>query len=115
MATGPFSDDDLGVSCYHAKTGAVELYLNHVLDGPGEYVVVDCTADLGPETRARLQTLHNKVDAQVKDWATFTRQAVEFHLRNARAWANAAVGADLADQVDPSFALIPASQALGVP
>ena len=44
MATGPFSDDDLGVSCYHAKTGAVELYLNHLLDGPGEYVVVDCTA-----------------------------------------------------------------------
>ena len=44
MATGPFSDDDLGVSCYHAKTGAVELYLNHLVDGPGEYVVVDCTA-----------------------------------------------------------------------
>ncbi len=195
MATGPFSDDDLGVSCYHAKTGAVELYLNHLLDGPGEYVVVDCTAgaesfasgmftrfdltflvaeptrkgvgvyrqwsqyaagydvalamvgnkvqheqdeaflrehvgddlltcfghepavrameqgrpsglaDLGPESRAALQVLQDAVDAQVKDWATFTRQAVEFHLRNARAWANAAVGADLALQVDPRFAL----------
>ena len=44
MATGPFSDDDLGVACYHSKTGAVELYLNHLVDGPGEYVVVDCTA-----------------------------------------------------------------------
>jgi CO dehydrogenase maturation factor len=44
MATGPFSENDLGVSCYHAKTGAVELYLNHLIDGPGEYVVVDCTA-----------------------------------------------------------------------
>jgi len=44
LATGPFEDDDLGVSCYHAKTGAVELYLNHLVDGPGEYVVVDCTA-----------------------------------------------------------------------
>ena len=44
LATGPFADDDLGVSCYHAKTGAVELYLNHLADGPGEYVVVDCTA-----------------------------------------------------------------------
>ena len=44
LATGPFSDDDLGVACYHAKTGAVELYLNHLIDGPGEYVVVDCTA-----------------------------------------------------------------------
>ena len=44
MATGPFSDDDLGAACYHSKTGAVELYLNHLVDGPGEYVVVDCTA-----------------------------------------------------------------------
>jgi CO dehydrogenase maturation factor len=44
LATGPFEDGDLGVSCYHAKTGAVELYLNHLVDGPGEYVVVDCTA-----------------------------------------------------------------------
>jgi hypothetical protein len=32
------------VACHHAKTGAVELYLNHLVDGPGEYVVVDCTA-----------------------------------------------------------------------
>jgi len=44
MATGPFGDADLGVACYHSKTGAVELYLNHLIDGPGEYVVVDCTA-----------------------------------------------------------------------
>ena len=44
MAAGSFSDDDLGVACYHSKTGAVELYLNHLADGPGEYVVTDCTA-----------------------------------------------------------------------
>jgi CO dehydrogenase maturation factor len=44
LATGPFGEEDLGVACYHAKTGAVELYLNHLADGPGEYVVVDCTA-----------------------------------------------------------------------
>lgn len=44
MVTGEFDTDDIGVSCYHAKTGAVELYLNHLLDGPGEYVVVDMTA-----------------------------------------------------------------------
>jgi CO dehydrogenase maturation factor len=44
LATGPFGEDDLGVACYHSKTGAVELYLNHLADGPGEYVVVDCTA-----------------------------------------------------------------------
>ncbi len=44
MVTGPFSDADLGVACYHSKTGAVELFLNHLVDGPDEYVVVDMTA-----------------------------------------------------------------------
>ena len=44
LATGPFSEDDLGVACYHSKVGAVELLLNHLIDGPGEYVVVDMTA-----------------------------------------------------------------------
>jgi CO dehydrogenase maturation factor len=42
--TGPFADSDLGVACYHSKVGAVELLLNHLVDGPGEYVVVDMTA-----------------------------------------------------------------------
>jgi CO dehydrogenase maturation factor len=42
--TGPFAADDLGVACYHSKVGAVELLLNHLLDGPGDYVVVDMTA-----------------------------------------------------------------------
>ncbi|MEV5574040.1 ATP-binding protein [Spirillospora sp. NPDC052269] len=44
LVAGGFNDDDLGVSCYHSKTGAVELYLNHLVDGPGEYAVVDMTA-----------------------------------------------------------------------
>jgi CO dehydrogenase maturation factor len=42
--TGEFTEEDLGVACYHSKVGAVELLLNHMLDGPGEYVVVDMTA-----------------------------------------------------------------------
>lgn len=42
--TGPFATEDLGVACYHSKVGAVELVLNHLVDGPGEYVVVDMTA-----------------------------------------------------------------------
>ncbi|MFF4015189.1 ATP-binding protein [Streptomyces sp. NPDC001843] len=44
MVTGSFTDADLGVSCYHSKTGAVELFLNHLVDGRDEYVVVDMTA-----------------------------------------------------------------------
>ena len=195
MVTGPFTDEDLGVACYHAKTGAVELYLNHLVDGTGEYAVVDCTAgaesfasgmftrfdltflvaeptrkgvavyrqwvdyaadydvalkvvgnkvqgpddvaflrdqvgdallcclgqsgavrgmeqgrpfgidDLDEPDRAALAMLRAAVDDTVKDWPKFTRQAVEFHVKNARAWANAAVGEDLAAQVDPGFLL----------
>jgi CO dehydrogenase maturation factor len=205
MVTGPFSDEDLGVACYHAKTGAVELYLNHLLDGPGEYVVVDCTAgaesfasgmftrfdltflvaeptrkgvavyrqwteyaadydvalkvignkvhgpedvaflrehvgdallccvgqsgavrameqgrpfdldDLAETDRAALATLRATVDARPKDWDKFTRQAVEFHLKNARAWANAATGQDLAAQIDPDFTLAPEALCVGLP
>ncbi|MER8086574.1 ATP-binding protein [Streptomyces sp. NPDC058316] len=44
MATGPFTESDLGVACYHSKVGAVELCLNHLVDGPDDYVVVDMTA-----------------------------------------------------------------------
>ncbi|MFF1708164.1 ATP-binding protein [Streptomyces sp. NPDC058252] len=44
MVTGPFTEADLGVACYHSKTGAVELCLNHLVDGQSEYVVVDMTA-----------------------------------------------------------------------
>ncbi|MFV2083130.1 ATP-binding protein [Micromonospora sp. LOL_021] len=195
--TGPFATDDLGVACYHSKVGAVELLLNHLVDGPGEYVVVDMTAgadsfasglftrfdatflvceptvrsvgvyrqyvgyarDYGvrvhvignkiddesdvdflrehvgadlltwvgrsafvkaaergrhqpitamePANRDALDTMRTAVDACVKDWASYTRQAVEFHLRNAAAWANDRVGENLADQVDPEFVLGP--------
>lgn len=44
MVTGAFAEQDLGVSCYHSKVGAAELYLNHLIDGPGQYCVLDMTA-----------------------------------------------------------------------
>src|SRR5689334_17971258 len=44
LVSGALSADDIGVACYHSKTGAVEMLLNHLRDGPGEYVVVDMTA-----------------------------------------------------------------------
>ncbi|MCE7008634.1 ATP-binding protein [Kibdelosporangium philippinense] len=193
--TGPFGEDDLGVACYHSKVGAVELMLNHMADGPGEYVVVDMTAgadsfasglftrfdvtflvceptvrsigvyrqylgyakDFGvkvavvgnkisdeddlaflrdqvgedlltwvsrsghvraaergevrpidafePENREALRTIQALVDATGKDWQRYQDQAVEFHLRNAHAWANERAGRDLAEQIDPEFTL----------
>ncbi|MGK4581793.1 ATP-binding protein [Kitasatospora sp. HPMI-4] len=44
LATGAFAEEDLGVACYHSKVGAVELLLNHLVDGPDEYIVTDMTA-----------------------------------------------------------------------
>ncbi|MGW6742301.1 ATP-binding protein [Streptomyces sp. NPDC055025] len=197
MVTGEFDESDLGVACYHSKLGAVELYLNHLVDGPGEYLVVDMTAgadafasglftrfdltflvaeptrkgvsvyrqyrdharefgiplavvgnkvtgeddllflkehvgdDLlahcvhSPFVRAQeqgrargdleahnlhaLERLRSALDARTKDWTAFQKHAVEFHLRNATAWANRATGIDLATQIDPGFEHGPAA------
>lgn len=200
--TGGFAESDLGVACYHAKVGAVELILNHLVDGPGEYVVVDMTAgadafasglftrfdrtfvvceptvrgvgvyqqyvgyardhelaisvvgnkvadladeaflrdhvgadllacvgvsphvraaeqgrirpigELEPATIAALDAMRGLVDATAQDWTRFTRQAVQFHLRNAHAWANARTGVDLSTQIDPHFVLGPSPSAM---
>jgi len=197
MVTGPFQESDLGLACYHSKMGAVELLLNHLLDGQGEYVVVDMTAgadsfasgmftkfditflvaeptrrsvavyrqyrdyareygvrisvvgnkisndddlrflrdevgadlltwvrlspfvraaekgrprpfsELEPRSRKALEDLLAEADRAPRDWEKLYHQAVEFHLRNARRWANAATGEDLTDQVDPDFLLHP--------
>ena len=44
LATGPFSEEDLGLKWYHSKVGAVELLLNHCVDAPDDSIVVDMTA-----------------------------------------------------------------------
>jgi CO dehydrogenase maturation factor len=205
LATGPFAEEDLGVSCYHSKTGAVELYLNHLVDGPDEYVVADLTAgadsfasglftrfdltvlvceptrkgvsvwrqwreyaagydvavtvignkvtddadvsflrsEVGdalaavlpfepavraleqgrprdPENAGTLESLSSRtllalaeiraaLDGRYadRDWERYTRQAAEFHVRNAKSWANAAADSDLTEQIDPDFVLGP--------
>ncbi len=191
--TGPFTEDDLGVACYHSKVGAAELLLNHMVDGPGEYVVVDMTAgadsfasglftrfdltvlvceptlrsvgvyrqylgyakdfgiriavvgnkvtdaddldflreqvgenllcwigrsqhvraaergeirpiaQLEPDNLAALAAIRGELDSVVRDWIEYQRQAVEFHLRNVKAWAGDRASEDLTGQVDPDF------------
>ena len=54
---------------------------------------------------AALGDLQDRLDAQPRDWARYTRQAAEFHLKSARAWASAAAGEDLAGKIDPDFSL----------
>jgi CO dehydrogenase maturation factor len=193
MAVGPFSEDDLGIRCYHSKTGAVELVLNHLIDKKGEYVLVDMTAgadsfasglftrfdvtflvveptlkslsvyaqykeyarnhnvtikvignkveteedaafiktrvgddlvavfasspfvkksekgeflpleQLEDKNKKALEQIIAAIDAQSKNWQKFYAQAVEFHVKNAKSWANADAGFDLSEQVDPEF------------
>ncbi|MFJ4630143.1 ATP-binding protein [Streptomyces sp. NPDC088847] len=191
MVTGAFEESDLGVACYHSKLGAVELYLNHLVDTPGEYVVVDMTAgadafasglftrfditflvaeptrkgvsvyrqyrdhtrefgirlavignkitgeddllflkeevgddllthlvqspwvraaeqgraqgELEPHNHHALTVIREEIDTHPRDWPTLHRHAVEFHLRNAQAWADKATGLNLAAQVDPDY------------
>lgn len=202
MAVGPFASDDIGTRCYHSKTGAVELLLNHLIDDNEAHVVVDMTAgadafasglftrfdltvlvveptlrslsvydqytayaadhtvrikvmgnkvedekdrafiaervgddligavtrsefvralekgrfplwpDLEPENVAALSGLQMLVEGIEKDWDAYHRQAVDFHLRNAKSWANEAVGTDLTRQVDPRFSMSGAVAAL---
>ncbi len=61
---------------------------------------------LEPANRGVLDVMQSAVDATPRDWMRFTRQAGEFHLRNATAWGNDRVGEDLAAQIDPEFALL---------
>jgi CO dehydrogenase maturation factor len=44
LRVGGFTEMDLGARCFHAKTGAAELVLNHLADQPDEWVVADMTA-----------------------------------------------------------------------
>lgn len=64
--------------------------------------------DLSPATAAALGVLQDRLDAQPRDWVRYTRQAAEFHLRNARA----AAGEDLASQIDPDFSFGPHAPAM---
>ena len=59
---------------------------------------------------AVLDTMLHRADTTVRDWHRFQEQAIDFHLRNATAWANDATGEDLSGQIDPDFILNPHAQ-----
>ncbi len=44
LAVGPFEESDLGVKCFHSKTGSVEMVLNHLIDQDQDRVIIDMTA-----------------------------------------------------------------------
>ena len=63
---------------------------------------------LKPANRAAFGAVRAALDARERDWAAYHRAMVAFHRRNAVAWADRAVGADLAAQVHPHFVPGPA-------
>lgn len=58
---------------------------------------------LEPENQKELNNIFLEINRCKKDWKKFYEQAVYFHLKNAKTWANAAVGKDLTKQIDPNF------------
>jgi CO dehydrogenase maturation factor len=88
--------------------------LTHLVHSPGvraaEQGRADALTSLEPHNLHALRILRQTVDAHPRDWDRLHRHAVEFHLRNVHAWADARTGGDLAAQVDPDY--VPGSAAL---
>ncbi|GAB3494160.1 ATP-binding protein [Nocardiopsis coralliicola] len=60
-------------------------------------------SELEDANLAALAWMHAAAESAEQDWERFTRLGVEFHLRNADAWAQRGTAADLRAQVDPDF------------
>jgi CO dehydrogenase maturation factor len=48
MAVGGFDEESVGSGCYHTFTAALSIYLNHLVDREGEYIIADMTAGGDP-------------------------------------------------------------------
>lgn len=59
IALGGHSDEQVGATCYHAFTHKMGAYLNHLIDGEGEYFLGDMCAGADPFASA----LASKFDA----------------------------------------------------
>lgn len=56
MSVGGHTDEDIGATCFHKFTGAFGTFLNHLIDGPGEYVIGDMCAGADPFASSSLAT-----------------------------------------------------------
>ena len=48
LALGGHDDSDIGTTCYHKFTGFFGVFLNHLIDGEGQYLVGDMCAGADP-------------------------------------------------------------------
>jgi CO dehydrogenase maturation factor len=99
------NDDDIAFLKNAAGTDLLTCVRRSAFVQSGERGEVRSFDGLEPENRDALETIRTTLDRQPKDWRKFYRQSVEFHLKNALSWANAALGKDLRDQIDPDFVL----------
>ena len=56
MSVGGHTDKDIGTTCFHKFTGAFGVLLNHLIDGPGEYLIGDMCAGADPFASCSLAT-----------------------------------------------------------
>ncbi len=48
MGLGGHDEGDVGTTCYHKFTGAFGIFLNHLIDGKGQYLIGDMCAGADP-------------------------------------------------------------------
>ena len=56
MAVGGHDDESVGATCFHKYTGMFGILLNHIIDGPDEYVLGDMCAGADPFASSGLAT-----------------------------------------------------------
>jgi|JI8StandDraft_1071087.scaffolds.fasta_scaffold00105_28 CO dehydrogenase maturation factor len=87
LKTGGFEEEDLGVKCYHAKTGAIELLLNHLADADDELVLVDMTAGADAFASGLFAKFDatfvvvEPTEASVSVWKQYQEYAMIFDIR----------------------------------
>lgn len=87
LKTGGFEEEDLGVKCYHAKTGAIELLLNHLADADDELIITDMTAGADAFASGLFAKFDvtfvvvEPTEASVSVWKQYQEYAMVFDMR----------------------------------
>lgn len=68
----------------------------------GKHQTID---KLETENSLALDSMLESAIHSEKNWDQFYKHTIEFHIKNAKSWANSEAGEDLSLQVDPDFSL----------
>ncbi len=61
MAVGGHDAQDMGTTCFHKFTGAEGIFLNHLIDGPDEFVIGDMCAGADPFASSGLASRYDAI------------------------------------------------------